>query len=354
MTAAGAVRLMLVGVALWTAILVSPPDATARGRVPPLEVSAPIDLPFLQGIDPLDPLVVYGSDSAGLLRTSDGGLSWKRLPLTGLVNRVEISAAKRSRLFAQVYDREAQRIARSDDGGRSWRYVLELQGDRLAHFGAWDISADGSHIYVGVGQYTKRPSYFLVSSDAGAHWVRRELPYSTPDAPFSVVADLHNAAKVTVIGGAGRPSVFTSLTGGATWRQLRLPARACPMLIHPRINGVLLAASCDQNPRRLLWTRDSGAHWTRIRGWGGANLDILAFHPYRSHTFYAEGGPEWPGNLMEFSRDGRRTLLPDIAIVGFLISPGDPRVLYVRGLRDEWGILRSSDGGATWTQVVSE
>src|SRR5205085_7077660 len=71
-------------------------------------------------VDPVEPSRVYaGTQGAGVIRSDDGGLTWRGASLTGLVVKaLAVSACLPGLVYAGT---KPPRLFRSADGGRSWR-----------------------------------------------------------------------------------------------------------------------------------------------------------------------------------------------------------------------------------------
>jgi hypothetical protein len=110
-------------------------------------------------IDPEDPDRVVASGEQGLYMSSDAGRRWR--PLEGGPALLAWSAA--GRLFAVAFDGT---VARSGDGGRSWRAAGQVGGEPAAFEGAED-----GDLYVALHDGTIKRS-----ADGGGSWSVRSAP----------------------------------------------------------------------------------------------------------------------------------------------------------------------------------
>jgi photosystem II stability/assembly factor-like uncharacterized protein len=193
----------------------------------------------LRAVRAVSPRVVWASGSRGtVLRTADGGRSWRRLPVGGAgaldfralwafdsLTAVVASAGEAAEGQARVY--------RTADGGRTW--ALAHQDTARGVF--YDAAAfwDREHGLVlsdpvddGGG---RRRFVVLATLDGGRTWQRTPAA-GMPDAlPGEAAFAAGNAALAVagttdawfVTGGPAGARVFHSATGGARWDVVRAP-----------------------------------------------------------------------------------------------------------------------------------
>jgi photosystem II stability/assembly factor-like uncharacterized protein len=227
-------------------------------------------------------------------------------------------------------DPGAYRLLRSEDYGKNWQTIPTPPG--LMAGLAVDATSPATNrtLFVTIGEDVYR------SQDDGRTWA---LVYDCNGCWFTAV-DRFVGSRVYAGGEAG---VFYSTQGGApgTWQ----------------IAEQLLGAGSGANP------------WG-FQEWSGVHA--LETDPHRPNwvyaTLYKEYNPDDPttnGGLYR-SQDGGASwnqLLPDAYRYytrDVAISPLDPNVLYVTSssssccgayIDHSVGVLRSTDGGATWVQV---
>ena len=170
--------------------------------------------------------------------------------------------------------------------------------------------------------------------------------------------------------------VYKSENGGKTWEHmgLRTSQHIGRILIHPANSDIVYVASvgplwASGGERGLFKTTDGGKTWKqiiRISEHTGVtdlvmdptNPDILyaaAFQRQRKAYSFVGGGPE--SGIMK-STDGGATWtkltegLPkgDIGRIGLDISPSHPRTLYATMETRGTQVYRSDDHGASWTR----
>ncbi len=108
-----------------------------------------------------------GIEVGGIVRSSDGGRSWKQLPgLHDDIHFVNISEAAPRR----VYVATAQAPYRSDDGGANWEVINDgLERRYTLHISAAPHDADVVLVTVSTNAGRANPQFYR-STDGGSHW----------------------------------------------------------------------------------------------------------------------------------------------------------------------------------------
>lgn len=122
--------------------------------------------------------LTYGGD--GIYRSTDGGDSWERIGLTSsaTIGRIVVDPRDPDRIWVAVsgnlFVPGGQRgVYRSDDGGDSWRRVLE---PRDSVTGATDVSidpADPDHLLVTMWDHVRRPDARIYTGLGSGVWETR-------------------------------------------------------------------------------------------------------------------------------------------------------------------------------------
>jgi photosystem II stability/assembly factor-like uncharacterized protein len=272
----------------------------------------------LLAIDPRKPGTLYAGDGLGVVKTVDGGATWRRADagvVASHVLRVAPAASNPATIYAAglVGYRNQQHaldqfLSRSDDRGRTW---VRLRTD----------VSDGS-------------------------------PFAVQPSVLAVDPRDHNHV---LVGGLG---ITGSRDGGATWKShYRLP----------HLNDVWVGhiAFAPSNPRqvyaaigdgpadqgRLIRSSDGGTTWTTDGAAGTKIITAFAVHPQQAETVYAgyEGQNSGAGGVA-ISSDGGRSWryrsIPDAQSVNaFAFVPSDPDTIYAA---TDLGLARSVDGGDRW------
>jgi hypothetical protein len=86
-------------------------------------------------VDPRDPQIVYAASSGGVLRSTDGGASWRLAMLEGrAVAALAIDPQNPQTVYAGTYDGAA--VFQSMDSGRSWHQIMSGGGDKTTEIRA--------------------------------------------------------------------------------------------------------------------------------------------------------------------------------------------------------------------------
>jgi len=147
--------------------------------------------------------VYLGSPNAGLLTSTDGGISWQvRNTQAGrsFMGTILVDPSNPARLVAPDM---ASGISTSSDGGRTWK---PLGGPAGAMAAAWNPTDTRQLIAVGMNDGAR-------TSDGGATWQPVHLP-----AGVSAVS--YDPTGTTVYAGAldgQRARLYRSSDGGTTW-----------------------------------------------------------------------------------------------------------------------------------------
>ncbi len=144
-----------------------------------------------------------------------------------------------------------------------------------------------------------------------------------------------------------------------------LPAQSPWTIVGPAGGDARAFAAFPGQPKHLLlgttnsWlyeSMDEGASWSRLAKLGGDDgfvLDSIVVDSADAATIYAGTWKNSVDGGLWISHDGGRTWNEPARLKGQPVhalaqAPSDPRILYAGTLE---GVFRSSDGGATWTQI---
>ena len=276
-----------------------------------------------------------GHSPAGVYRTENGGETWTqvlepRMETIGeSFSAVEICPSDSN----IVYAGSNQTIHRSADAGVTWELVSGGPPDGWGPPGVdtgWPIDMqcdprDPNRLFAnnyGGGNF--------LSEDGGRTWQNASTGY-TGARIMEVAVDALNPARVF---GAG-PGIWRSDDGGMTWRGMWFKPPDTPL----GSNWTAIEFDPAQ-PERVLGANIWGPLLTESRN-GGQSWQIL-----------------WPDIV-----NGEPAIVPNAAIVDIAFAPSDPTRIYA-GLADplcvqrhepctvgNGGVLVSSDGGVSWTLV---
>jgi photosystem II stability/assembly factor-like uncharacterized protein len=237
-----------------------------------------------------------------LVRTTDGGATWRGVSWSELAFADDVVFSDADHGWAASHDDpytpEGGVIAKSDDGGASWKSVHRVAGDGEPT----ELAAPtASHCYV-LQRHRSRPTLRLfATSDGGRTWSRRSLPSAISRAGW----DGHPQPSMAfprpqtgwLAGEAGQ--VFKTRDGGKTWRRQR--SRTTRSLTDVCFVDVRFGWISGERGV-LLTTRDGGAHWRRQASGTSARLHTVHFVD-RRHGWAAP----WYGGPRLRTVDGGRT-----------------------------------------------
>ena len=309
-------------------------------------------------------LLALGAVGAGILAAPWGAPSaWAQGKGAGAWQPTGLGEAVRE-LFTPasgaLFARTREALWRSDDAGATWAPVaLPPLGSAGERFVAVDPT---NHMVV----YVSGAEGLYKSVDDAATW--------TPILPGNIQAVVVSPADPRVVYAITlRGSLFfqRSRDGGATWEEFPIEIGASPCVsevllleAHPTdAQRVFRTAGCyaGRNFGDGLWeSRDQGAAWTEtFRVQGTFPRRLVGGQGSAPRRYYLAAGGAVPGARPQLARSDddaqtwrQLTSLPlaaNAAIGGLAYDPAAPdRVWVAIGGR---GVLRSDDGGATWTEL---
>lgn len=272
---------------------------------------------------PSDTIAVGTVDGVALLAKSGAGWTVKHRALAGCFVSA-VTALDDGTLFAATH---GIGVARSEDDGMTWTWC----NDGLAHFDLW--SARGGKLQgrdvVLVGSL---PAHVYISEDKGKSWRDlvgfRKTPsvdkwFFPPPPRIGHVKDIVLDGDRLLVGvEIGSLSVSTDF--GETFTELEVDPDPRErdihrVLVHPQRPDRLIVANGIVG---LVTSEDCGKTWRRNKMPDKANYpDAIVLHPDNPDLVFMTAGTGWPSNW------------------------------YVAG-RGRGKILRSHDGGATWTRLL--
>lgn len=300
--------------------------STAAGQDRPLPAALSARLvesgtgAVLQSVSPVDGDVVWvGGHDGVLLRSTDGGATWMKVPSPAgdslQFRDVRGFSANRAVVLSSGSG-ALSRLYRTTDGGRSWTmgFLMTEEDGFLDCFDFWD--EDRGFAY---GDAIDEVPYILLTEDGGHTW-RRPPSQALPPAPqgeggfaasgtCAVAGDRGRGWIATGAGGSAR--LLTTTDHGKSWSAEDLPIVKGPMA------GAFSIAAYDGTPVMILGgdlerddavvsnvvTGDGTGGWVRATAraplpgavYGSTALDartVMAFGPQGSaYTF--DGGHSW-------------------------------------------------------------
>jgi len=228
------------------------------------------------------------------------------------------------------------------------------------------VSGDNNSIYVGsasggIWKTTNGGTSWTPLGDNNAVLGVSDIvvvPGSSPHTIYIATGDRDGGSLWALGGGQSNDNnsvgVLKSIDGGATWNSTGLSFTASQhrtvnrILLHPSDNNILYAATSVG----VYKTINGGTSWTLLTG----NVYIdLEFKPGTPATLY---GSNWNGDIYRSINDGTSwtaTLSTSYSRTELAVSANNTAIVYAiitdgSGLA---GIYKSTDSGATFTQVFS-
>jgi photosystem II stability/assembly factor-like uncharacterized protein len=280
--------------------------------------------------DALTPLVV-----AGLLRTEDGGASW-RVVTTALPTLRGLQFVTRERGFASVAEAgctqtvDCNNVLRSDDGGATWSRVYAAAGPI-----AWLQFVDATHGWIIVSGGT-----LVRTIDGGNTWQPlggngpSSARFVSPTRGWMVFRTSTDSTAAAILGGPW--SIRATEDAGTSWlEQLTLPRSAWPPLLASSGDKTLWILSSEPDTCSnsgcegwLLWrTTDAGRTWSLIQ-----------------RPTHKAGDPLWWATPLPAGAGGLGFLgTPTFADERFGVIP-----VGTSGGQGVGGVLVTTDGGTAW------
>ncbi len=319
--------------------------------------------------------------TSGVYKTSDGGQSWKLLP--GIRGKAVWSLALWPMKPDVIAAGTEDGVYRSLDGGASWNRISPEDNPEFRPVVSLAFDPSNSEIlYAGTTHLPWR------TGNGGMSWESIHTGMIDDSDVFSIQVDSHNPDSIYASACSG---LYRSSDSAGHWNKLPTPQgafRTWFVALDPRHSGFVFAGTTEG----LLRSEDSGKVWRLV---SSEAVRSIAFDPaVPERIFFAST----TGGLM-LSTDGGRTL--HSSNVGFTnrsftvltaargllyassvfepgsggvyrsdnfglrwqrtgveqeirlmtAAPDQPGILYAAGYH---GLLKSKDGGKTWTEKASQ
>lgn len=228
-------------------------------------------------------------------------------------------------------------VMRSSDGGRTWRPLMERR-----NFDAMGMAISRANAREA---YLAGHDVFQVSTDGGVSW--QPLTHNLPGTDihgFAMSPDDPSRLYAFVVG----HGAFTSADGGRTWQRLpgQLPGDVMALTAAGGKPETLYAGSMQSG---VLRSTDGGARWTpAVNGLGSRSVMALAVDQNARQTIYAgvEGGLY---KSTDSAASWSKLPFPGDNAAALAVSPTNPNVVLAINARQREGLVyRSEDGGQTW------
>jgi photosystem II stability/assembly factor-like uncharacterized protein len=312
----------------------------------------------------LDPRTVYAGTDQGLFKSTDAGLDWQAAgngiklayPAESIV-ALAVDQQTPMNVFAATSGVEcgygAGGVFRSTDGSASWTDT----GIVSCMYGLALDPQSPSIVYAATAV-----SGILKSTDGGQNWMPRNtglLPSTLPGPPITVVEiDPQRPttlfAGISVWDGQAHGGLFKSVDGALTWQATALQTSGVPIssvAVDSRNSDTVYAAiGSEGSPGGALWkSSDGGTNWRNLIGSMPVSVYALLIDPRDSMNLYLatdtgvmrsnDGGESW--TLVPGSPAFSRVLALDSQDVGVLYAGGLGGLFSTRFCRDRRNTLRN-------------
>ena len=268
-------------------------------------------------------------------------------PSAANVTQVAIAPSQPQTVYAAT---SGGGVWRSDDGGATWR----LPGDEMTSRNVRWVTVDPTDpksVWAGLDA-TGSGSALWRTTDGGATWksVNDAYPGGRVQATGAPITFAPTQPKTIYV--ASTNQHYRTDDGGKTWRDFRVPNQdAYVFAVHPRDPKIVFAGGRGDT-LNVSRSTDGGKTWRQIgTGLGRNSLRHLLFDPTEPTTLYASGGTFT--TIFKSTDQGdtwTKLALPvggTSDLYGLTVDPKDGKQLWAA---TEDGLLKSHDGGATWTR----
>ncbi len=198
-----------------------------------------------------------------------------------------------------------------------------------------------------------------ISSDTASSWVKTGTDNIASSACASACIDYTNDNIIYL--GTGDPNyygtdfgIWKSIDGGQTWSQSTTGMGnrlAVEILMDPTNNNVLVAATDNG----IYKSTNAAASWSLVKT--GGDFKDLQFKPGSNSTLYAVNSSEF-WRSTDFGSTWTQ-ITNGVVVPGggsgngmrLAVSPADPNTVYIGMVKDEGTILKSIDGGSSFTTI---
>ena len=292
----------------------------------------------LRGVSVVSDRVAWASGaSSKVLRTGDGGATWKALHVTdeALDFRDVDAISERTAYVLSIGNGPASRIYKTTDAGKTWALQFKTLDSKafLDAMSFWDAT----HGLV-IGDSIDGKFYVLITQDGGATWSRipgDKLPPALENegafaASGTNIAVFDKTHAWIGTGAANKARVLYTTDGGHNWNVADTPLKSgqssgiFSIAFRDARHGVIVGGDYTKEKEAIdnvAVTSDGGATWTLGTGLSG----------FRSVVAYSQGvfiavGPSGT----DVSNDDGKTWTP-------LEGPGFDTFCFVKGNKLGWG-----------------
>jgi len=249
----------------------------------------------LRGVSAVNDRVTWASGSGStVLRTEDGGVTWKKILVTSdTVDFRDVDATDSQTAYVlSIGNGAASRIYKTTDAGANWTLQFR-NADPKAFLDAMSFW-DANHGIV-IGDSIDRQFYILTTSDGGRSWIRVPAD-KLPPALVNEGAFAASGTNIAVygknnawigLGSAARARILRTADGGKSWNVFDTPLKSgsssgiFSIAFRDQKHGVIVGGDYQKEKEatdNLAITNDGGASWTLTHGLSGFR-SVVAYVP---------------------------------------------------------------------------
>lgn len=328
-------------------------------------------------------LVLIGAATGGVWRSTDGGATFNATSDSQVdlaVGSIAFAPSNNSIVYAGMGDVDGgylgTGVLRSTDGGVTWTRVSNTTLPSPGTIAKIEVDpTDPNRVYV--AQFLLRSgssffsSGFFLSTDGGVNWTKTfsGLPRDLVRHPTS--ANIIYLSAVRFDGGTpSTGGIWKSTNSGTSWTRVYTSPFASlaniKIAVTPAAPQNLYVLAGDGGSARVEVSTNEGGSWTNR----GSNFDVGQFgyncylfvHPTNTNTIYVgtrdlwrstDGGTNYTNITNNFTitgnyNPGSARAHPDQH--HFYISPTNPNTIYVA---NDGGVWKSTDGAGTFSSLNS-
>jgi len=306
----------------------------------------------LRGVSAVNNRVAWASGSGStVLRTEDGGSSWKKITVTSdTLDFRDIDAIDEQTAYVlSIGNGAASRIYKTIDGGATW--TLQFRNDDPKRFLDAMSFWDADHGIV-IGDSIDRRFDILLTSNGGKNWTR-VLPDIPPPALENEGAFAASGTNIAAygkkyawigLGAAARGRVLYTSDAGRHWKVFETPIKSgqpsgiFSIAFRDQRHGIIVGGDYQKEKEaidNLAITSDGGETWKLVKGLSGFR-SVVAYVP--GTTSLIALGPAGG----DYSTDDGHTWTR-------MDGPGVDTFSFARGQRFGWGAgARGIIGRLSW------
>jgi hypothetical protein len=324
--------------------------------------------------DPDDSSLIYAGTMAGVYKSVDGGVTWKKTS-AGLTSSVLFNLIPDPASPWILYAITEAGIQKSIDAGASWNLMLaggSYVGDLVESPNGGATQSGGtcsmaiapsspSILYAWNGDGVSR------SNDGGATWAQRAgeglLTVDSRPTGFAGRLAWVDAGHPDIVLAEANAGLYRSADGGDSWAAVPGLSYAWSVVVDPNAPSVLYAVA----DTGVVRSADAGATWATIlpREAGSYyNLSIDTGDPAKLYLLQLDEETSLLSSIVRSADGGATWDNVDFSSLGnhydqVLFDPRSPDVMYAKTVDHAtdvlvMGVYRSTDGGTTWQNITED